>query len=86
MIQFLTLSFLYARNMPASQQSTPTCPGIAFTAGAKRGEPVMGLSFDRSLRLGVTQWKNPCGQVETYPAIRQWLKFRDELERDARGD
>jgi hypothetical protein len=39
-----------------------------------------GRSYDGSRALSVTQWKNPCDQIETYVAIRQWLNFRAELE------
>jgi hypothetical protein len=41
-----------------------------------RGEPFETLSFDGSRRLGVHGWNNPCGHVERYSEVRQWLETR----------
>jgi hypothetical protein len=49
-------------------------PWYCIYCGATRGEPHQGLSFDGSRRPAVTMWLNPCGHVESYEAIRSWLK------------
>jgi hypothetical protein len=54
-------------------------PWYCIFCGTERGEPTHQLSYDGSRRMTVTGWTNPCGHIETYESIRQWLKFRDEL-------
>lgn len=44
--------------------SCPICNG-------PRGEVFGTHSFDGSRRLNVDGWKNPCGHVDTYKAIRE---------------
>ncbi len=39
--------------------------------GGPRGEVYDTLSYDGSRRLGCHGWKNPCGHVDTYAAIRR---------------
>jgi hypothetical protein len=58
---------------------TVNLPWHCIYCGEERGEPFLGFSFDGSRRLSVTLWKNPCGHVETYAAIREWLAFQKEL-------
>ena len=43
------------------------CP----TCGGPRGEPFRTISYDGSRRLGVDGWKNPCGHVDLYEAVRR---------------
>lgn len=43
------------------------CP----TCGGPRGVPEPGLSFDGSCRLPVDTWRNPCGHVDSYTAVRR---------------
>ncbi len=43
-----------------------TCP----VCGGPRGEVFEGLSYDGSRRLSVDCWRNPCGHIDTYAAIR----------------
>lgn len=43
------------------------CP----TCGGPRGEVFDTLSYDGSRRLGVHGWKNPCGHVDAYGAVRR---------------
>jgi|GEM_PF-1751122 len=38
--------------------------------GAPRGETYPGVSYDGSLRLGCDVWKNPCGHIDKYSAVR----------------
>jgi len=38
--------------------------------GGPRGELFEGLSYDGSRRMTVHCWKNPCGHVDTYDAVR----------------
>lgn len=59
---------------------TVVVPWHCVYCGAERGEPVQILSYDGSRRLSVTGWKNPCGHVETYAEIRQWLAFTKEIK------
>lgn len=58
-----------------------TCP----VCGGPRGEPRDGLSYDGSRRLGVHQWSNPCGHVDTYAEIRAGLA-KAEGKSKARGE
>jgi hypothetical protein len=53
-------------------------PWHCIYCGAERGVPREGFSFDGSRRLVVTCWSNPCGHIETYKALRQWLAFQKE--------
>jgi len=46
------------------------CP----VCGKLRGEIFKGLSYDGSRRLSVSCWKNPCGHVDAYPAVRKEAK------------
>jgi hypothetical protein len=59
-------------------------PWHCIYCGAQRGEPFMGLSYDGSRRLAVTQWNNPCGHIEIYVALRQWLKFQAEVAQSSK--
>lgn len=59
---------------------TVTVPWNCIYCGRERGEPFDGLSYDGSRRMAVTCWENPCGHLETYPAVRQWLNFQIEME------
>lgn len=43
------------------------CP----VCGGKRGEPFETISWDGSRRLAVDGWKNPCGHVDKYSAVRE---------------
>lgn len=43
------------------------CP----TCGGPRGEVFDTLSYDGSRRLGVHGWKNPCGHIDSYSAVRR---------------
>ena len=65
--------------MRASQLFHAEVPWHCIYCGATRGEPFMGLSFDGSRRLRVTQWDIPCRHIETYVALRKWLALRDEI-------
>lgn len=58
---------------------TVTVPWHCIYCGEERGEPTSGLSFDGSRRLGVTIWSNPCGHIESYEAIRNWLRFNEDM-------
>jgi hypothetical protein len=44
-----------------------TCP----TCGQQRGKPTQGTSYDGSRRLSVDMWKNPCGHIDKYSAVRK---------------
>jgi hypothetical protein len=65
---------------------TVTVPWYCIYCGERRGEPYEGLNYDGSRRLSVTCWTNPCGHVENYSAMRQWLKFQQELSVSAAGE
>ena len=38
--------------------------------GGERGKPFRTLSYDGSRRLACDGWKNPCGHVDSYEAVR----------------
>lgn len=42
------------------------CP----VCGGPRGEPVESISYDGSRRLACDGWRNPCGHVDKYSAVR----------------
>lgn len=52
-----------------------TCPVCADP----RGEIFETHSFDGSRRLNCDGWKNPCGHVDTYAAVRE--EYKNALER-----
>lgn len=56
-------------------------PWNCIYCGVERGSLRSGFSFDGSRRLTVSLWTNPCGHVESYEAVRQWLKAQAELLR-----
>jgi hypothetical protein len=39
--------------------------------GGPRGEVFRTISYDGSRRLGCDGWKNPCGHVDYYSAVRR---------------
>lgn len=39
--------------------------------GGPRGDVYDTLSYDGSRRLGCHGWKNPCGHVDSYAAVRR---------------
>jgi hypothetical protein len=43
------------------------CP----TCGHPRGDVFDTISYDGSRRLGVHGWRNPCGHIDTYSAVRR---------------
>jgi hypothetical protein len=53
-----------------------TCP----QCGGPRGEPFETTSYDGSRRLGCDGWKNPCGHVDGYAAVRQEARALAESE------
>ncbi len=50
-------------------------PWYCIFCGAERGEPFEAFSYDGSRRLNVSAWKNPCGHLETYSTVREWIKW-----------
>lgn len=48
-----------------------TLEWVCPVCGGPRGEPVPGISYDGSRRLGVDTWENPCGHVDKYSALRR---------------
>jgi len=58
-------------------------PWCCIYCGAERGEPYNSLSYDGSKRLFVHGWKNTCGHVEKYSAIREWFKKHAATKRVA---
>lgn len=42
--------------------------------GGPRGQIENGLSYDGSLYLAVNKWKNPCGHIDKYDAVRNEAK------------
>lgn len=59
---------------------TVTLPWNCIFCGEKRGEPYKTLSYDGSRRLEVHGWRNPCGHVETYQDIREWVTAQQNDE------
>lgn len=57
---------------------TVTLPWTCLHCGGPRGEPVDTISYDGSRRLGVHGWTNPCGHIEKYSEIREWLRKQRE--------
>ncbi len=55
---------------------TVVLPWQCMHCGGPRGKPVKGISYDGSRRLQVDTWVNPCGHVEKYGAVREWLRKR----------
>ena len=49
-------------------------PWTCIHCGGPRGEPVPMLSFDGSRRLEVHGWANPCGHLERYAEVRDWIR------------
>ncbi len=62
-----------------SLKFTATLPWVCIFCGQPRGEPELALSYDGSRGLEVHKWENPCGHIETYEAVRQWLNFTAEI-------
>lgn len=68
-----------AVTIPACEQhegiysQTVMLPWKCIHCGGPRGEPRHGLSYDGSLRMNVDTWDNPCGHVEKYSEIRNWI-------------
>ena len=52
---------------------TVTLPWVCMYCGAPRGKPRKGVSYDGSRRLEVDRWDNPCGHVEKYHEVREWI-------------
>ena len=53
---------------------TLTLPWVCLHCGGPRGEPFETVSYDGSLRLAVHGWRNPCGHIEKYSAVRIAMK------------
>lgn len=53
---------------------TATVPWVCIHCGGPRGEPHKVRSYDGSLSMAVDGWENPCGHVEKYGEIRDWLE------------
>lgn len=53
---------------------TVRLPWTCIHCGGPRGVPASSLSYDGSRRLHVDGWSNPCGHVETYSQVREWIK------------
>lgn len=48
------------------------CPAC----GGPRGEVFDTISYDGSRRLGVQGWRNPCGHLDGYDAVRREAGLR----------
>lgn len=59
---------------------TTTLPWVCMYCGERRGEPYNSISFDGRMRLAVSCWKNPCGHVERYSTVRDWIKNNQRKE------
>lgn len=61
----------YSRNLMTVEISDvcPDCNG-------PRGEAFRTHSFDGSRRLTVDGWRNPCGHVDTYSAVRSEVRLK----------
>ena len=57
------------------------CP----VCGEKRGEPYPTISYDGSRRLDVDGWKNPCGHIDKYSAVREEYFKSVELQQQSRN-
>jgi hypothetical protein len=58
---------------------TVTLPWVCLVCGGPRGETHQSLSFDGSRRMSVDGWSNPCGHIEKYSMVREWLVARSGL-------
>ena len=55
------------------------CP----VCGGPRGKKFKGFSYDGSKRLLCDLWKNPCGHVDKYSAVRQEAAALRGLHKEA---
>lgn len=52
---------------------TATLPWVCLRCGAPRGEPYRTRSYDGSRILECDGWTNPCGHLEKYSEVREWI-------------
>jgi hypothetical protein len=78
--------------IPGSQQHEGfhsirvTLPWTCPQCDGPRGEPFETTSYDGSRQLGCDGWKNPCGHVDGYPAVRREARALAEADDRARLD
>jgi len=52
-------------------RTTVTLDWVCPICGGPRGEPYPTTSYDGSRRLSVHGWKNRCGHIDAYSAVRE---------------